>query len=422
MDKLFGVAAGIDVHRDTVVVSIRTRKRRRESVETKTFGTFHDELDAMCAWLREHDMEVVGMESTGVYYKPVLLALRRNVPKRPVWLVNAAAVKQVPGRKTDVNDSAWLSKLVMHGLVRPSFLPDEAQEDLRLLTRHRKKRVGDQTSCRNRIIKLLETAGFKLSRVCSDVFGKTGRAIIAALAKGDKSPAQMAELAVGSLRNKRDELMRALAGDMSAIKRWLLQQLIAQLSQTETAIADLDTKIVALLMPHQDEVALLQQVPGIDQVVAATVIAEMGSDMSVFATAKKLASWSGFAPGSRESAGKARDAPTRKGNRWLRTMLVQAAHAAVRMKGSPWRPSYTRLLHSTGSKKKALFAIARKLCVTLFHVLHERVYRPYLPPPPTEATKERAKRRALEQLQSLGYEVTLAINSPLLPSGEGAGG
>jgi transposase len=410
MDNLFEVAAGIDVHRDTVVVSIRTRRRRRESVETKTFGTFRDELDAMCAWLGEHDVQVVGMESTGVYFKPVLLALRRNLPQRPVWLVNAAAVKQVPGRKTDVNDSAWLSKLVMNGLVRPSFLPDEAQEDLRLITRHRKKRVGDQTSCRNRIIKLLETAGFKLSRVCSDVFGKTGRAIVAALAEGDKSAAEMANLAVGSLRNKRDDLMRALAGDMSATKRWLLQRLITQLSQTESGIAELDAKLVDLLAPHQDDVALLQQVPGIDQVVTASVIAEMGSDMSVFATAKKLASWSGFAPGSHESAGKTRDTPTRKGNRWLRTMLVQAAHVAVRIKGSPWRASFARLLRSTGSKKKAVFAIARKLCVTLFHVLRERVYRPYVPPPPTEA----AQQRALEQLQSLGYEVTLAPKAPAM--------
>jgi transposase len=140
MDTLFQVAAGIDVHRDTVVVSVRTSKRRRESVETKTFGTFRDELDAMCSWLRGQNAQVVGMESTGVYFKPVWLALRRNLPERPVWLVNATAVQQVPGRKTDVNDSAWLSKLVMHGLVRPSFLPDEAQDDLRMLTRHRKKR------------------------------------------------------------------------------------------------------------------------------------------------------------------------------------------------------------------------------------------------------------------------------------------
>jgi transposase len=408
METLFENAAGIDVHRDTVVVSIRSRKGRRESVETRTFGTFRDELDAMCTWLHEHQVQVVGMESTGVYFKPVVLALRRNMPDRPVWLVNATAVKQVPGRKTDINDSAWLSKLVMHGLVRPSFLPDEEQEDLRLLTRHRKKRVGELTSCKNRVIKLLETAGFKLSRVCSDVFGKTGRAIVSALAEGGQSPEQMAELAVGTLRNKRDELARALAGDLSSTKRWLLQRLQAQLAQIEADIGKLDAKIALLLASHQDDVQLLLQVRPMDQVVAACVIAEMGTDMSVFGTAKKAASWSGFAPGSYESAGKKRDTPTRKGNRWLRTMLVQLAQVAVRMRDSPWRAVFARLLRATGSKKKAIFAIARRLCVTVFHVLQQRVYRPYLPPPPTEAQQERAKCRALDQLRSLGFQVALS--------------
>lgn len=407
METLFEVAAGIDVHRDTVVVSIRARKGRNESVQTRTFGTFRDELDAMCRWLGEHEVQVVGMESTGVYFKPVVLGLRRNLPGRPVWLINATAVKQVPGRKTDVNDSAWLSKLVMHGLVRPSFLPDEAQEDLRLLTRHRKKRVGEQASCKNRIIKVLETAGFKLSRVCSDVFGKSGRAIVTALAEGGRSPEQMAELAVGTLRNKRDELTRALAGDLSSTKRWLLQRLLTQLSRVDADIAELDAKTALLLASHQDDVALLNQMRPMEHVAIACIIAEMGTDMSVFGTAKKAASWSGFAPGSYQSAGKKLGAPTRKGNRWLRSMLVQLAQVAVRMKDSPWRASFARLLHATGSKKKAIFAIARKLCVTIFHVLRDRVYRPYLPPPPTQAQQERAKRRALQQLTSLGYQVAL---------------
>jgi transposase len=416
MDTLFQVAAGIDVHRDTVVVSIRTSKGRRESVETRTFGTFRDELDGMCAWLVEHGVQVAGMESTGVYFKPVLLALRRGMPDRPVWLVNATAVKQVPGRKTDVNDSAWLSKLVMHGLVRPSFVPKEAQEDLRMLTRHRKKRVGEQTSCKNRIIKLLEAAGFKLSRVCSDVFGKTGRAIVAALSDGTKSPAEMGDLAVGTLRTKRDELARALAGDMSLTKRWLLRRLLEQLSRTEADIAELDVAIQWSLATHQDDVQLLLQVPAIDHVSAAAILAEMGSDMSVFETAKRLASWSGLAPGNHQSAGKARDTATRKGNRWLRTMLVQIAHIVVRMKRSPWRPAFARLLHSTGSKKKAIFAIAHKLCLTLFHVLNDRAYRPYAAPPPTQAQQDRAKRRAVEQLQSLGYQVALTATPLPIPT------
>jgi transposase len=190
---------------------------------------------------------------------------------------------------------------------------------------------------------------------------------------------------------------------MSATKRWLLQQLV----RTEADIAELDAKIGQLLAAHDKDVELLRQVRGFDYVAAAAVIAEMGTDMSVFATAKKLASWAGLAPGSHESAGKKRDAPTRKGNRWLRTMLVQVAQVVVRMKDSPWRAPFARLLRSTGSKKKAIFAIAHKLCVTIFHVLKDRAYRPYLAQP-TPADHDRAKRRALQQLRSLGFEVSLA--------------
>jgi len=408
VEVLFEVSAGIDVHRDTVVVSVRTRQGRRDSIETKTFETFRDQLDAMCAWLAEREVQVVGLESTGVYFRPVVLALRRHAPERPIWLVNAAAVKQVPGRKTDVNDSAWLSKLVMHGLVRPSFLPQEAQEDLRLLTRHRKKRVGEQTSSKNRIIKLLEIAGFKLATVCSDVLGKSGRSMIEALVAGTQSPEQMADLARGRLRAKRGELVRALQGEMSPTKRWLLSTLLAQLTQTEKDIASLDAKINDLLIVHEKDIELLVQIPGVDRVGAAVVIAEMGADMSVFGSAKKLASWAGLAPGSHESAGKKRDEPTRKGNRWLRTILVQIAHAALKAKDSPWRPAFARVARSTGSAKKALFAVAHKIGVTIFHVLSDRTYRPYLPPPPTPQQRERSARHAVNKLQSLGFVVTIA--------------
>lgn len=407
MEVLFEVSAGIDVHRDTVVVSVRTRRGQRESVETKTFGTFRDQLDAMCAWLAECEVQVVGLESTGVYFKPVVLALRRHATQRPIWLVNAAAVKQVPGRKTDVNDSAWLSKLVMHGLVRPSFLPQEAQEDLRILTRHRKKRVGEQTSCKNRIIKLVETAGFKIATVCSDVLGKSGRKILNALVEGTLSPEQMAELARGRLRAKRDDLIRALQGEMSSTKRWLLSTLMDQLTQTEKDIASLDAKINDLLAVHPQDIDLLVQIPGVNRVGAAVVMAEIGADMSIFESAKKLASWAGLAPGSHESAGKRRDVPTRKGNRWLRTMLVQIAHAAVRAKNSPWKTCFARVARSTGSAKKAIFAIAHKICVTIFHVLRDRVYRPYLPPPPTPQQRQRSARFAIDKLESLGFAVAL---------------
>lgn len=416
MEYLFEIAAGIDVHRDTVVVSVRKRKGRRDIVETRTFGTFFDELDAMSAWLVEEGVEVVGMESTGVYFKPVLLALRRGAPNIPAWLVNAAAVKQVPGRKTDVNDSAWLSKLVMHGLVRPSFLPEEAQEDLRLLTRHRRKRTGELASCKNRIIKLLEAAGFKLSRVCSDVLGASGRLMIEALIAGTQSPQEMAELARGRLRAKRSELARALVGEMSATKRWLLQALLDQLKGIERDLATLDKRLNELLLPHEADLKLLQQIPGVERIAAMTIVAEMGTDMSVFTNAKKLSSWSGLAPGSYESAGKSRNVRVLKGNRWLRTVLVEATHASLKARKSPWRAAFARIARSTGSAKKATLAVARRLCAAVFYVLRDRVYLPYDPPPPTEAAQQRAKNRAVEQLQALGFDVTLAAKPMLAPA------
>jgi len=407
MEVLFNVAAGIDVHRDTVVVSVRARQGTKESVETRTFETFRDGLDAMCDWLAEREVQVVGLESTGVYFKPVILALRRHARQRPVWLVNAAAVKQVPGRKTDVNDSSWLSKLVMHGLVRPSFVPQEAQEDLRLLTRYRKKLVGDLTSCKNRIIKCLEAAGYKLATVCSDVLGKSGRSILGALIDGTETPEQMADRALGRLRAKRDVLIRALQGDMSPIKRWLLRDLMTRLGQCEANIASLDAKIADLLVVHEKDMELLVQIPGVDRVGAAAVVAEMGADMSIFPSSKNAAAWAGLAPGNHESAGIRRDVPTRKGNPYLRTMLVQMAHAASRAKDSPWRSFFARVARATGSRKKAIFAVAHKLCITIFHVLRERVFRPYVPSPPTLPQRQRSVRRALDALESLGFVVTL---------------
>jgi transposase len=408
MEVIFERSAGLDVHRDTVVASVRKRTGKRDAVETRTFGTFQDQLRDMCAWLNEHDVEVAAMESTGVYFKPVLHALRQYSPGRLVWVVNAAAVKQVPGRKTDVNDSAWLAKLAMHGLVRPSFIPGEAQEDLRILTRYRCKRVGELRSCKNRIIRLLEASGIKLATLCSDVLGKSGRSMIEALLEGTQSPEQMAELARGKLRVKRPDLVRALSGQPSSGARWVLGSLMAQLKRVEGDLAEIDAEIARRLQPYEQDVALLLEVPGLDHVSIAAVLAETGVDMSLFASAKHLASWGGLAPGSHESAGKAKDVRTRKGNRWLRTILVQIAHVVVRAKNSPWRSAFARIAHSTGNAKKAVFAIARKLCITIFHVLTTRAYRPYAAPPPTPEAKERTKRLAIQRLEALGYDVTLA--------------
>ena len=412
MEAIFNVAAGIDVHRDILVVSVRRRgERGREQVETRTYSTFHDGLVQMVAWFDEQEVPVVGLESTGVYWKPVVLALRERSPSRQVWLVNPAEVKQVPGRKTDVKDSEWLSKLVMHGLVAPSFLPPAEQAELRELTRFRAKVVGNKTRCANRIVKVLESSGIKLASVCSDPLGKSARAMFEALLEGTKTVDEIADLARGRLRLKIPELRRALAGTFTEANRFILRQLLADLSHIERDIQALDEQIAQRLEPWQREVELLLSMPGLDRVAIASILAETGPDMSVFGTADKLAAWGGVCPGSNESAGKPKRAPTRKGDKYLRTILVQAAQAGKNMRGSFWREVYHRLVARLGQPKTTM-AIARKMLVAVFYMLRDGVlYSRPSPPSPSPTTVQRKVQRLTQQLAGLGFDVQL---SPLV--------
>jgi transposase len=409
MEAIFNVAAGIDVHRDILVVSVRRRgERGREQVETRTYSTFHDGLVQMVAWFDEQEVPVVGLESTGVYWKPVVLALRERSPSRQVWLVNPAEVKQVPGRKTDVKDSEWLSKLVMHGLVAPSFLPPAEQAELRELTRFRAKVVGNKTRCANRIVKVLESSGIKLASVCSDPLGKSARAMFEALLEGTKTVDEIADLARGRLRLKIPELRRALAGTFTEANRFILRQLLADLSHIERDIQALDEQIAQRLEPWQREVELLLSMPGLDRVAIASILAETGPDMSVFGTADKLAAWGGVCPGSNESAGKPKRAPTRKGDKYLRTILVQAAQAGKNVRGSFWREVYHRLVARLGQPKTTM-AIARKMLVAAFYMLRDGVlYSRPSPPSPSPTTVQRKVQRLTQQLAGLGFDVQLS--------------
>jgi transposase len=422
METLFTVAAGIDVHRDTAVVSVRRRAEKgKEPVETRTFSTFHDGLVEMVAWLDEHAVPVVGLESTSVYWKPLVLALRTHsrTTGRVIWLVNPAEVKKVPGRKTDVTDSQWLSKLVMHGLVSPSFLPPEDQEEWRHLTRFRTKVVGNHTRCKNRIIKELETTGIKLASVCSDVLGTSGRAMIEALLEGTKTTAEIADLAKGKLREKIPDLKRALEGTLPATSRFILRHLMADLDHIESELEALDTEIQTRLEPHRRELDLLLTMPGLDRISIAAVLAEIGPDMSVFETADRITSWGGLCPGSNQSAGKSKAAPTRKGNKYLRTILVQVALAAKNRRGSFWRQKYHQLVPKLG-KQKAAVAIARKMLVAIFYILRDGVpYREPSAPPPSPAKSKRLVDGCVAKLKSLGFNVVLTPAAA--PPGELAG-
>jgi transposase len=418
MDEMFERCAGIDVHRDTLVVTVRTRSEGgRVRHQTRTFEAFHDTLLTLCAWLVSERVQVVGLESTGVYWRPVVCALQQFAAAAKIWLVNPRAVKQVPGRKTDVNDSQWLAKLVMHGLVRPSYVPPADIQELRTFTRHRRKLVRDATSNKNRILKQLEICGLKLASVCSDVFGKSGRAMLDAVLAGTQGRPQIAQLARGALRKKIPNLERALLGSFDPAAAFVVRQMLAQLDGLERDITAVDAEINNRLLPYNKQVAALSAMPGFDQTTIAVVIAETGGVMekidaesgevqTVFNSADHLASWTGLSPGSYQSAGPPKKGPCRKGNEPLRTALVQAAWGAVATKGTFWKMKFRQLLPRLGPKK-AIVAIARKLSVSLYWVLKGdgRYVEPAQPMRPLRA--ERMARTYADRIRALGFEVDL---------------
>src|SRR4051812_12829043 len=408
MERIFEVSAGIDVHRDKVLVSVRRGRNTKEEVKTKTFDTFHDGLTAMAEWLLAEQVEVVGMESTGVYWHPVVRAVERALPKAVIWVVNPAHVKKVPGRKTDVTDSQWLAKLGMYGLVSPSFLAPPELQELRKLTRHRTKLTADQTRYKNRILKEVESSGIKIASVCADVFGKTGRALLNAVIDGKVlGESQIAELARGTLRDKVPLLARAVQGSLTPSTVFVMRQLLRRFDDLTNDIAALESEIRQRVQPMNAELQRLSKIPGIDEVAAAAVLAETGPDMSVFPSAKHLYSWSGLSPGSEESAGKSKKAPTRKGNKYLRTILVQAAMGAKQTKGTFWQRKFRRLARL--GPKKAAVALARSLLGVIFHMLADGSdYRePDTIPPPPHRLRARVA-NLTNQLKTLGFNVSLS--------------
>jgi transposase len=410
MKNAFTVAAGIDVHRDTVVVSVR-RKRTDETedvVETRTFETFRDSLVEMSGWLGKEQVEVVALESTGVYWMPVVRVLHEQLSSLVVWLVNPLDVKRRAGRKTDRKDSRWISELALYALVPPSYLPSPQQNELRKLTRQRVKLVADQTRYHNRILKELEGSGVKLASVISDCLGKTGRSIIDALLSEKLPLDQIADLACGTLRKKIPLIRRAIEGSFTPMTKVVLRQLLAMSDAIAIHISALDAQIAQLTAPTAAQQALAITIPGINEISSAAVLAECGTDMSLFPSAKHITAWAGICPGSDESAGKSNPAPARKGNKYLRTILVQCAWSAVRMKQGFW-PTVFRRLRSRLGPKKAIVAIARKMLVALFYVLRDNIpYRDPVQTPMSDETRRRLARRLADKLSALGYSVNLA--------------
>jgi transposase len=322
------------VHRDTVVATVRRpRPGGGRASKTLTFFTTTAELTALGDWLVAEEVDLVGMESTGVYWKPVYFLLEEWISQ--VWLLNAEHLHNVPGRKTDVADSAWIAQLLEHGLVAPSFVPPAPIRELRDLTRHRRVLIEERTRVIQRLEKVLQDAGIKLSSVASTLLTKSGRAILDALLAGISDPAQLAELAKGRLRSKIPALQEALAGEFRVAHHGILvAQMLAHVDFLEDSLADLDARIEAAVTDYELVLQRVVTIPGVPRKTAISLLAEIGADMSMFPSPAHLASWAGICPGNNASGGKPRPARTRHGSPWLKTALTEAAQAAARTKGT----------------------------------------------------------------------------------------
>jgi transposase len=405
MDRILERCAGIDVHQATVMVTVRVPGPGGDRLEvTETFPTTTHGLLTMREWLQAHGVTHAAMESTGVYWKPVYYVLEDGFT---LLLVNTQHVQRVPGRKSDVRDSAWLAQLLECGLLRGSFVPPRPIRELRDLTRYRKHQVRDRAREVNRLHQVLEDAGLKLSSVASNVLGASGRAMIEALLKGTTDPATLADLAQGKLRRKLPALRQALTGRFRDHHAFLVGQSLAKLDYLEELIDSCSTRIDALLRPFQATLDRLVTIPGLKQRTAEVVVAETGADMARFPTAAHLCSWAALCPGQDESAGKRRSGHTRHGNRYLRTALIECALAASRAKHTALQALYFRIKRHRGHNK-AVVAVAHQILQICYHVMQQGTdYQELGPDYFDRRHRERTVKRHIRQLEQLGYQVML---------------
>jgi transposase len=406
MERMVERCAGLDVHRDTVTACVRVpgeRERRRQEIQT--FATTTRGLLALRDWLAAFAVTLVGMEATGVYWKPIFYTLEDDFE---CWLINATHIKQVPGRKTDVADAAWICQLVEHGLVRPSFVPPPEIRELRDLTRYRKALIQERSREVQRLEKMLQDAGIKLSSVASQIMGVSGRSMIEALVSGSTDPIALAELAKGRLRAKLPHLQDALQGRFRAHHGVLVGHCLAHIDHLEEIIDALSSEIDTVMAPFARAVELLDTIPGIDKRMAEVLIAELGADMSRFPSEHHLASWAGVCPGNNESAGKRRSGRTRRGPKWLRAALFEAAWAAIRTKDTYLKAQYLRIARRQG-KKKAIGAVAHSILVAVYFVLLRETE--YVDLGSDYFTRHQNTdahiRRLVRQLENLGQRVTI---------------
>ena len=419
MEITFRCCAGVDVHKKFVTVTARVIDEQGTlRLERRRFGTMLADLEALAAWLVSLGVTHVAMESTGVYWKPIYNVL---APHCAGWVVNASHLAQVPGRKTDVSDADWIAQLMQYGLLERSFIPGEEQRDLRDLTRYRTRLVGERSAEINRLQKILEDANLKLASVASDVRGASSQAMLHALLAGSNDPATLAQLAKGKLRDKLPELEAALTGRVREHHRYMLGEILAHIDELDRRIVALDEHIQSRTQPHQALIERLDAIPGVDRRTAEVLLAEVGTNVTAFPSAKHLAAWACLCPGNNITGGKRRSGRTRRGQNWLRPALVEAAWAASRTKtylgAQYWR------LRSRRGEKRAAVAVAHSILTIVYHLLSkpEAVFADLGGDFFLKRDAEQEQRRAVRKLEALGFGVTL-INRAVAASAAAAAG
>lgn len=415
---LYPNCAGLDVHKKFVVACrLSVDATGNTQKQMRKFSTMRADLERMVQWLQEGGCTHVAMESSGVYWKPIYNILEGLFE---VVLVNAQAIKRLPGRKTDMKDAEWIATLMQHGLLQGSFIPERQQRELRDLTRYHQSLVQERSRFANRLQKLLEDTNLKLAAVATDLQGVSAQAILRAIAQGETDPNTLAQMTHGCLRSKRTEMEQALAGSVSDHHRFMLQQLLTQLDflnqQIEQLEAHIQEQLAKMPAPFEKAVQLLDTIPGVNRPLAIVIVAEIGADMSRFPSDRHLTAWAGVAPGNNETGGKQRSGKTRHGNEHLETALVLAAHAAARTKNTYLRSLYARLASRRG-KQRAAVAVGRTILQSAYFMLkkgetfHE-LGQDYLDKLDRELTTKRLVRR----LHNLGFEVNLVdrqVTGPL---------
>jgi len=406
MEVLYDRVAGLDVGKASVTVCVRTPGARRgRHSETRTFKTTSGSLRVMRDWLVEAGVSIAAIESTSTYWKPPFYCLEEVME---IWLLNAAHMKAVPGRKTDVRDAEWIAQLLEHGLLTPSFVPPPPVRRLRMLTRYRVQLHGDRTRETVRLELMLEDASIKLSTVASSLNTVSARAMLAAMIDGETDARVLAEMAKGKMRSKIPDLAQALEGNFDIHHAQLARSILDRLERVEQSTAELDQVIESACQPWARQIELLQTIPGVGPRVAQVIIAETGGDMSKFPTAAHLASWAGLAPAMYESAGKRSPAGRRRGNKWLTGMLVEAAGSVGRMHGKNYLAvQHSRLTQRRGMRR-AQVAVAHSILVTAYYMLkRDQPYQDLGPQWLVKRNEEARTHRLVKQLEKLGHTVTI---------------